>query len=130
MLKNIIVLEINSKKDMLRQIEIETPSEFMFANNTKQILNCHIFEGFIDSVFELITKELAQKFDEKIKNVYTTFIDEYDEFVCSVIIDKLNTKRQTYRVKVIDWQSSGRVFKYIDNEDDSNGFNNDLKPEF
>ena len=130
MLKDSVILEVNGKKDMLRQIEVETPSEFIFANNTKQILNCHIFAEFIDVVFELITDELAHEFDEKINNVYTTFIDEDDEFVCSVIIDKLKPKKQTYRIKVTDWQSSGYRLKYVENNDNSDDFNNDLKPEF
>lgn len=66
MLKNTIVLEFNSKKDVLGQIELKTPSEFMFANNTEQIVNCSIFEDFIDDMFTLITEEFVYKFKEKI----------------------------------------------------------------
>lgn len=128
MLKNIVVLEINGKKDVLGHVEVETPSEFMFASETEQILNCHIFEDFIDRIFTLTTEEFMHEFDKKIDNVYITFIDEDDAFVCSVVIDKFNLKKQTYRIRFTDWQSTGHTFKYVDSEDGD--FNNDLKPEF
>lgn len=116
MLKNIVVLEVNGKRGMLGQVEIPTPSAFMFANNTEQILNCHMFDEFIYGVFELTINEFVHEVNEKINNVYITFINEYNEFVCSIIIDKLNAKRHTYRVRLNDWQSSGYTFKYVDDE--------------
>ena len=118
MLKDIVVLEINSKKGVIGQIEVETPSEFMLANYTEQILNCHVFNEFIDNIFDITIEELSKEFDEKINSVYVTFINEYDEFVCSIVIDKLNPKKKRYRVGVLDWQSSEYVFKYEENVND------------
>lgn len=127
MLKNTIMLEFNSKKDVLGQIELKTPSEFMFASNTEQIVNCSIFEDFTDDMFTLITEEFVHEFEEKIDNVYVTFMGEDGTFICSIVIDKLNPKRQRYRTRIVDWQSSGHTFKYKDGGCDSN---DDLKYEF
>lgn len=127
MLKNTIMLEFNSKKDVLGQIKLKTPSEFMFANNTEQIVNCSIFEDFIDDMFTLITEEFVYKFKEKIVNAYVTFMGENGMFVCSIVIDRLNPKKQRYRTRVVDWQSSGCTFKY---KDDSYDSSDDLKSEF
>lgn len=127
MLKNTIMLEFNSKKDVLGQIELKTPSEFMFASNTEQIVNCSIFEDFIDDMFALITEEFVYEFREKISNVYVTFMSEDGMFICSVVIDKLKPKKQRYRTRIVNWQSSGCTFKYAD--DDCNN-NDDMKPEF
>lgn len=127
MLKNTIMLEFNSKKDVLGQIELKTPSEFMFASNTEQIINCSIFEDFIDDMFTLITEEFVCEFGEKIDNVYVTFMSEDGTFICSIVIDKLNPKKQRYRTRTVDWQSSGYTFKYTDGGCDSN---DDLKSEF
>ena len=113
MLKNIVVLEINGKKDVLGHVEVETPSEFMFASETEQILNCHVFEDFIDGMFALTIEEFIHEFDKKINNVYINFINEDDKFVCSIIIDKFKPKRKTYRMRLIDWQASGFTFKYL-----------------
>lgn len=134
MLKNVVVLEANDKEDVLCQVEIHTPREFMFASTTEQILNCKIFEEFIDEAFMYTISELRhicmRKYNKKINNVYITFIDNDDKFVCSIVIDKLNPKRYTYRMKVTDWQSTGCIFKYKNNEDVFDNFNNDVKPEF
>ena len=116
-MKNIIVLEINSKKDVLGQIEIDTPNEFLLITNTESILNNHIFEDFIDEIFFYTINKLSQEFEEKFDNVYITFIDNDDVFICSIVLDKLNSKRNTYRMKVIDWQSTGQTFKYMDDEE-------------
>lgn len=127
MLKNTIMLEFNSKKDVLGQIELKTPSEFMSASNTEQIVNCSIFEAFIDDMFALITEEFVYEFREKIGNVCVTFMGEDGTFICSIVIDKLNPKRQRYRTRVVDWQSSDYTFKY---ENDGYDSNDDLKSEF
>lgn len=116
-MKDIIVLEINSKKDVLGQIEIDTPNEFLLITNTESILNNRIFEDFIDDMFFLTINELSQEFEEKIDNVYITFIDNDDVFICSVVIDRLNPKKSTYRMKVVDWQSTRQIFKYMSNEE-------------
>lgn len=115
-MKNIIVLEINSKKDTLGTFEINTPSEYLLVNTIEPILNNRIFDEFIDEIFFLITEEIAHEFDEKINNVYVTFLNNDDEFVCSVVLDKLKPKKGTYRRKVIDWKASGYTFKYLDEE--------------
>ena len=130
MLKDIIVLELNSKKGVLGQVELKTPNEFMFANETEQILNCHVFEDFIDGMFAMTIEELAYDFDKKIDNVFITFINENDEFVCSVIIDRFKPKKMTYRMRLQDWQSSEYTFKYVGRGNNLNDFDNDLKPEF
>lgn len=127
MLKSTITLEFNSKKDVLGQIELKTPSEFMFASNTEQIVNCSILEDFIDDMFTLITEEFVYEFREKIDNVYVTFMGEDGTFICSIVIDKLNPKKQRYRIRTVDWQSSGYTFRY---ENDGYDSNNDLKSEF
>lgn len=127
MLKNTIMLEFNSKKDVLGQIELKTPSEFMFASNTEQIVNCRILEDFIDDMFTLITEEFVYEFREKIDNVYVTFMGEDGTFICSIVIDKLNPKKQRYRTRTVDWQSSGYTFRY---ENDGYDSNDDLKSEF
>lgn len=130
MLKDVVVLEINGKKDVLGHVEVKTPSEFMFVSETEQILNCHVFEDFIDGMFALTIEEFMHEFDKKIDNVYITFINENDNFICSVIIDKFNPKKQTYRMRLQDWQATGYTFKYADSEDDFNDSDDDLKPEF
>ena len=127
MLKNIIMLEVNGKKNMLGQVELETPSEFMFATITEQILNCHIFDEYIDEIFMYTIEHLTREFEEKIKNVYITFIGDDDELICSIIIDKFKPKKEMYRMKVLDWQASDKVFKYVYPEDENY---NDLKPQF
>lgn len=127
MLKSTIMLEFNSKKDVLGQIELKTPSEFMFASNTEQIVNCSILEDFIDDMFTLITEEFVYEFREKIDNVYVTFMGEDGTFICSIVIDKLNPKKQRYRIRTVDWQSSDYTFRY---ENDGYDSNDDLKSEF
>ena len=128
MLKYILSLEINSKKETLGNIEIKTPNEFILASNTEQIVNCHIFNDFLDDMFLLITEELANEFDKKIDNVYITFVDEREVFVCSIVLDKFKPKRDAYRMNIIDWQASGYTFKYADdNDSDLNDNNNGFK---
>ena len=113
-MKDVVVLEINSKKEVLGQVEIDTPSQFLLVNSTEPVLNNRILEDFIDEIFMLTIEEFANEVDGKIDNVYITFIDDNDEFVCSIVIDKLNHKKKTYRMKVIDWKSTGYTFKYAD----------------
>ena len=113
-MKDIIVLEINSKKEVLGQIEIDTPSQFLLVNSIEPVLNNRILDDFIDEIFMLTVEELANEVDGKIDNVYITFMDDNNEFVCSIVIDKLNRKKMTYRKKVIDWKSTGYTFKYAD----------------
>lgn len=108
------MLEINSKKELLGQIEIDTPSQFLLVNSIEPVLNNRILDEFIDEIFMLTVEEFANEVDGKIDNVYITFIDDNDIFVCSIVIDKLNRKKRTYRKKVIDWKSTGYTFKYAD----------------
>ncbi len=129
MLKDIIMLEVNGKKNVLGQVEIETPSEFMFSTITEQILNCHIFEEFIDEIFIFTIEHLTSEFEEKIKNVYITFIGDDDEFICSIVIDRFKPKKEMYRMRVVDWQATGKVFKYVYPEDEDYN-KDDLKPQF
>lgn len=114
-MKNYIVLEINSKKEILGSFTIETPKEYLFANHTEDILNHNIFEEFIDEVFWLTVDELIYEVDKKIDNVYITFLNNNEELVCSIVIDKLTTKRGTYRMRVINWEASGYILKYSEN---------------
>ena len=118
-MKDIIVLEINGKKDTLGSVEINTPSEYLLVNSIEPILNNRIFDEFIDEIFFLITEEIANEFDEKIDNVYVTFLDNNNEFVCSIVLDKLKPQKGTYRRKVIDWKANGYTFKYLDEEEDN-----------
>lgn len=118
-MKDIVVLEINSKKDTLGQIEINTPTQFLLVNSIEPILNNRVFDEFTDQIFDLVTNELADELDKKIDNVYVTFIDDRDEFICSVVLDKLRPKRGSYRIRVIDWKSNGYTFKYLDEEEDN-----------
>ena len=114
-MKDIITLEINSKKDVLCNIDVRTPSEFLLIKeNTESIINNRIFEEFIDGMFMLVTEEVQPNFKEKIDNVYITFINRNDEFICSIVLNKLNKKKGTYRIGVTDWQASGYIFKYAD----------------
>lgn len=115
-MKDYIVLEINGKKCTLGSIEIDTPNEFLLINSIEPILNNRIFDDFIDKIFFLTVNELAYEIDEKIDNVYITFLNDDEEFVCSVIIDKFKPKRSTYRMRVIDWKASGYTFKFAEEE--------------
>lgn len=119
-MKDIIILEINGKKNALGNIEINTPSEFMFLQETTEaIVNSRIFDDFVSDMFGFITEEIQLDFDEKIDNVYITFIGNDDVFICSVVLDKINKRRGTYRVGITDWQASGYKFKYA-TEDEIN----------
>lgn len=117
-MKDIAVLEINSKKTLFRKaetlgnVEVQVPNEFLLINNTDSILNNKIFKDYIDYIFMLITEEFMQKFDKKIDNVYVTFLNDDNEFICSIVIDKINVKNQAYRIGVMDWQASDYIFKY------------------
>lgn len=115
-MKNIIVLEVNGKKKCLGNITIDTPNEFLLVNSAEPVLNNRIFESFVDSLFYLITEKLVNEFDEKIDNVYATFMDNDGVFVLSVVLDKLKPKKGTYRIRIIDWQASGYTFKYVEDE--------------
>lgn len=115
-MKDYIVLEVNGKKETLGSFTIETPKEYLFANDTETIINHRIFEEFIDEIFWLTVNELVHEVDKKINNVFITFLNHDDELVCSIVIDKLKPKRGIYRVKAIDWQASGYTFKYTEDD--------------
>lgn len=115
-MKDYIVLEINGKKETLGCFTIETPKEYLFVDNTEEILNHCIFEEFIDEIFWLTVNELVQEVDKKINNVYINFLNNDDELVCSIVIDKFKPKRGIYRMRAIDWQASGYTFKYTEDE--------------
>lgn len=119
-MKNVIVLEIGDKKNnVLEQIEIATPNEFILANanSVESILTNRIFDEFADDVFTFVTEEIWDDYNEKIHSVYATFINDDDEFICSVVFDKFKPKRSKYRMKVIDWKANGYVMKYENEEE-------------
>lgn len=116
-MKDTIVLEINGKRDKLGYVEIDTPNELLLSNNIDAIVNNRIFEEFIDGAFFFVVEDLAKEYDKKIKNVFITFVDNNDEFICSVMLDKLKPKRCTYRMKIIDWKANGYTFKFVDDEE-------------
>ena len=113
-MKDYIVLEINGKKKCLSHITIETPNEYLLVDNTQAILNNRIFEEFIDGIFWFTINELVHEVDEKINNVFITFLNNDGEFICSVIIDKFKPKRGIYRMKVFDWKATDYIFKYVE----------------
>ena len=115
-MKDYIILEINSKKETLDFIQIDTPSPYILCNNTEAVINNRIFNEFMDEIFMLAIDELQNDYNTKINNVYVTFFDNNDMSVCSFILDKLNPKKRTYRIKAIDWESVGRKFKYVKKE--------------
>lgn len=115
-MKDYIVLEINGKKETLGSIAIDTPNEYLLANNIKAILNNHIFEEFIDGIFWFTVNELTHEFDKKIDNVFITFLDDYGAFICSIVIDKFKPKRGVYRMKVVDWKENGYIFKFVEDD--------------
>lgn len=113
-MKDYIVLEVNGKKETLGCFTIETPKEYLFADDTDYIVNHRIFDEFTDGIFWLTVNELVYEVDKKINNVFINFLNHNEELVCSIVIDKLKPKRRTYRVKVIDWEASGYTFKYTE----------------
>lgn len=120
-MKDYIVLEINGKKECLGNVTIDTPNEYLLANNTESILNNRIFEEFIDKIFWLTVNELVYEFDKKIDNVFIAFLDNNDTLTCSIVIDKFKPKKGTYRMRVMDWKMSGYTFKFVkDDLDDLN----------
>lgn len=122
-MKDYIVLEINGKKECLGNITIETPNEFFFINSIEPLLNNRIFEEFIDEIFWLTVNELVHEVDKKIDNVYVTFLNDDEEFICSIVIDKFKPKRGTYRMRVIDWRASGHIFKFATEESEIGNLN-------
>lgn len=118
-MREIITLEINGKKDVLGDLEIPTPKEFLLIpETTEAIVENHIFNDFIDETFMFITDVLSKKFKEKIDNVYITFMSSDNIFVCSAVISNMNAKKSTYRLDITDWQGSGYIFKYADDCDE------------
>ena len=115
-MKDYIVLEINDKKETLGSFTIETPKEYLFVDDIDSILNHRIFEEFIDGIFWLTVHELVHEVEKKINNVFVTFVDDNEELVCSVVIDKFKPKRGIYRMKVIDWKASCYAFKYAEDD--------------
>ncbi len=124
-MKDFIVLEVNNKKECLGNITINTPNEFLLVNSAEPVLNNRIFDAFVDELFLFITQELANEFDKKIDNVYTTLIDDNDNFVLSIVLDKFKPKKGVYRMRIIDWESSGYTFKYA--EEDIGGSDDNIK---
>lgn len=118
-MKNYIVLEINGKKETLGSFTIKTPNEYLLVNSIEPILNNSIFEEFIDEVFWLTVNELVHEVGKKINNVFITFLNDNEELVCSIVIDKFKPKRGVYRMKVIDWQASGYIFKYTEDTENA-----------
>lgn len=118
-MKDYIVLEVNGKKETLGSFTIDTPNEYLLAPNTESILNNRIFEEFIDRVFWLTVEELVNEVDKKINNVFITFIDDNEELICSIVIDKFKPKKGLYRMRVIDWQASGYIFKYTEDTENA-----------
>lgn len=114
-MRNIVVLEINGKKDILWNDELPTPKEFLLIpETTTAIVENNIFNDFIDETFMFVTEILQKSIKEKIDNVYITFMNNENIFICSVIIDKFNVKNGTYRLSIQDWQATGYTFKYAD----------------
>ena len=113
-MKNYIVLEVNGRKETLGQFTINTPNEYLLVNNMESILNSHIFEEFIDEIFLVVVNEISHQVDKKINNVYIAFINDNEEFICFVVIDKLKPKRGTYRTRVIDLHKSGYIVQFDD----------------
>lgn len=118
-MKDYIVLEVNGKKETLGCFTIETPNEYLLVNSTEPILNNSIFEDFINEIFWLTVKELVHEVDKKIDNVYITFLNNEEELICSIVIDKFKPKRGKYHMMVIDWQASGYTFKYTENAENA-----------
>ena len=115
-MKDYIVLEVNGKKECLGNVTIDTPNEYLLANNIESILNNRIFEEFIDKIFWLTVNDFSHEFDKKIDNVFITFLDNNEEFICSIVIDKFKPRKGIYRMKVIDWKLNGYTFKYVGND--------------
>lgn len=114
-MRDIICLEINGKKGVLDNIELPTPKEFLLIpETTTAIVENRIFNDFIDETFMFITEVLSKRFKEKIDNVYVTFMNSDNVFICSAVISKMNAKNGTYRLGITDWQGSGYIFKYAD----------------
>lgn len=118
-MKNYIVLEVNGKKETLGSFTIDTPNEYLLVNSTEPILNNSIFDQFVDEIFWLTVNELVHEVDKKINNVYITFINDDEELICSIVIDKFKPKRALYRMNVIDWQANGYTFKYTENAENA-----------
>ena len=120
-MKDYIVLEVNSKKETLGNFTVKTPNELLLAPNTDSIFNNRIFEEFIDEIFWLTVNELVYEVDKKINNVLVTFINNDEELICSILIDKFKPKRGIYRMQVINWEETDYTFKYVnDGLDDGN----------
>jgi len=118
-MRNIIVLEINGKHGVIWNHEVPTPKEFLLIpETTTAIVENRIFEDFIDETFMFVTEVLSKKFKEKIDNVYVTFMNSENVFICSAVIDKINKKNGTYRLGIQDWQATGYTFKYADDCDE------------
>ena len=122
-MRDIISLEINGKKDTLWNCEISTPNEFLLIpETTSAIVENRIFNDFINETFMFVTEVLSKRIKEKIDNVYVTFMNNENVFICSAVIDKFNVKNGTYRLKIQDWQATGYTFKYADDcNEETNG---------
>ena len=115
-MKDYIVLEINGKKECLGNFVINTPNEYLLVNSIEPILNNRIFEEFIDEIFWLTVNEWAYEVDKKIDNVFVTFLNDYEELICSIVIDKFKPKRGVYRMRAVDWKIAGHTFKFVEDE--------------
>lgn len=117
-MKDYIMLEINGKKKNLGYVTIDTPNEYLLVDSMEPILNNRIFDDFIDEIFLFTINELAHEVDKKINNVYITFLNDNEEFICSIVIDKFKPRRGTYRMRVINWKASGYIFKFAEKENE------------
>lgn len=120
-MKDYIVLEINGKKECLGIFTINTPNEYLLVNNIESIVNNRIFEEFIDKVFLIVVNKLVYEVNKKINNVYITFLNDDKELICSIVIDKFRPRKNTYRMRAIDWQVGDYTLQYIEDDlDDVN----------
>lgn len=118
-MKKYVGIEINGSHGTLGGTELPIPHEFLLIEETTEAINANrAFYPFMEVVYDLIVNVWSYEFKEKIKNVYVTFLDNQSEFICSAVIDKINKRRGTYTVGIIDWAGSGYTFKYADDCDD------------
>ena len=115
-MKSYVILEINSKKETLGNVEIKTPNQLIFSNSTEAIVNNRIFSNFIDEIFTLTITELQNDYDKKIHNVYVTFIGNNNTAICSFVLDRLRPRRKLYRLGMIDWESNGYKLEFTKKE--------------
>ena len=117
-MKDYVVLEVNGKKDVLGEYTVPTPNEFLLINDTTPILNNRLFEEFVDAVFWLTMNEITHDVGKKIRNVYITFLNDDEELICSIVIDRFRPRRGKYRMRLLDWQAKGLRLKYFADDEE------------